>query len=141
MLFWNRLLDILRSLKTDKRPKATRTFQLDEGVLQSLSELAARERREPDEMARHLVTRALHEQQLDEASREIWRNLTPREQQVVALICLNYTTSQIARRLNISAETVKTHARNALSKFGVQNRQELRRRMLRWDFTRWDEML
>lgn len=141
MLWWKRLIDHLRSLRRAKHRNPQRTFELDDSVLRSLNDLAAREQRPPDEVARYLVSRALLEQQTEEDSRQLWRRLTPREQQVVALICLNYTTTQIAARLSISSETVKTHAHHALNKFGAQNRQELRQRMTHWDFTRWDEML
>ena len=140
MPWWNRLLDILHLPRIEKRPKTERGFALDEGVLQSLHELAARENRPPDELARHLLTRALREQQADEVTQNIWLTLTPREQQVVALMCLRYTNAQIAARLNISYETVKTHVHNALTKFGAPNREKLRLRMFHWDFTGWDEM-
>lgn len=141
MSLWNRLVDFFHSLRRTPPARSQRTFELDDGMLQSLNELAAREQRPPDEIARHLMTEALLQRQSQDDSRQFWRQLTPREQQVVALICLNYTTIQIASRLNISSETVKTHANHALRKFGVQNRQQLRDRMLHWDFSRWDEML
>ncbi len=69
---------------------------------------------------------------------ECWKRLTQREQQVAALICLGYTSSEIAARLMISPETVKTHARNTLYKFNVTNRQELRYALSNWDFSGWD---
>lgn len=141
MSLWNRLTEFFRALRGAPPARSTRTFELDDGMLQSLNELAAREQRPPDEIARRLMTQALQQHQAEDDSRQLWRRLTPREQQVVALICLNYTTTQIAGRLSISSETVKTHANHALHKFGVQNRQQLRERMLHWDFTRWDEML
>ncbi len=141
MSLWNRLLHLLRLPRPQPDAEPRRTFELDDGMLQSLNELAAREQRPPDEIARRLMTQALQQHQAEDDSRQLWRRLTPREQQVVALICLNYTTTQIASRLSISSETVKTHANHALHKFGVQNRQQLRNRMLHWDFTRWDEML
>ena len=52
--------------------------------------------------------------------------LTPREREVVHLTTLGKTNRQIADRLFISQETVKTHVRNALVKFGVRSKSELR---------------
>jgi len=53
-------------------------------------------------------------------------NLTPREQDVTALICLNFTSRQIAARLHIFPETVKTHVERVLSKFNVPDHNTLR---------------
>jgi predicted transcriptional regulator len=67
--------------------------------------------------------------------------LSPREQQVAALVCLNYTTSQIASRLGITRETVRTHLRNLLSKFHEESKTKLRHRFTSgsdWDFVAWE---
>ena len=66
-----------------------------------------------------------------------WQTLTPREQQVAALVCLNHTSRQIAALLVISPETVKTHVGNLLRKFGLPTRQELRQALAGWDFSEW----
>ncbi|MBE3117956.1 MAG: helix-turn-helix transcriptional regulator [Candidatus Atribacteria bacterium] len=42
-----------------------------------------------------------------------WQSLSPREQEVTALACRGYTNRQIAARLGVSAETVKTHVRGS----------------------------
>jgi DNA-binding CsgD family transcriptional regulator len=54
------------------------------------------------------------------------QQLTRRERQVTALVCLRYTNRQIARQLNISPGTVRTHVRAALVKLGLPNRAVLR---------------
>ena len=45
---------------------------------------------------------------------------------------------QIALRLGISSETVKTHLRNALTKFNLRNRSELQISFKHWDFSAWE---
>jgi DNA-binding CsgD family transcriptional regulator len=50
--------------------------------------------------------------------------LTPREQDVLALIRDGLTNEQIAERLGISFETAKSHVAEILSKFGVATREE-----------------
>lgn len=51
--------------------------------------------------------------------------LTPREQEVLALIVDGSTNAEIARRLVISENTVKTHVSHILEKLGARNRDEL----------------
>ena len=51
--------------------------------------------------------------------------LTPREQEVAFLVLDGKTNRVIAGELNISENTVTSHVRNLLSKFGVNNRKEL----------------
>lgn len=49
-------------------------------------------------------------------------NLTPRELQVVRLIVLGYSNTQIADSLCIAFPTAKAHVGSILGKFGVKNR-------------------
>ncbi len=51
--------------------------------------------------------------------------LTSREREVVTQIALGRETSEIAGELHISAETVRTHVRNAMSKLGAHTRAQL----------------
>ncbi|MBV8106933.1 MAG: AAA family ATPase [Hyphomicrobiales bacterium] len=48
--------------------------------------------------------------------------LTERERRVLALVALDQSNKEIARSLNISAETVKTHLKNIFVKLDVQQR-------------------
>jgi len=112
-----------------------RVFELDAALYDSLQELALREKRPPQELAARLLQDALEERRMADGGLAKWRSLPPREREVAALICLNLTDRQIAARLTISPETVKSHAHSILSKFGVRNRQELRQRLAQWDFT------
>ena len=56
-----------------------------------------------------------------------WAQLTPREQQVAWLMAQGCTNPQIAERLFISRETVKSHAGSVLRKLELRSRRELRR--------------
>jgi len=47
---------------------------------------------------------------------------TPRERQVLELLCARRTNSQIARELFISPKTVDHHVSAVLSKLGANNR-------------------
>lgn len=52
--------------------------------------------------------------------------LSEREREVAELAVRGFTNQQIADRLFISPETVKTHIRNISRKLGVNNKKELR---------------
>jgi len=51
--------------------------------------------------------------------------LTSREREVITLIALGNETAQIAEKLHISPDTVRTHVRNAMSKLGARTRAQL----------------
>jgi PAS domain S-box-containing protein len=52
------------------------------------------------------------------------RNLSPREREVLGLLARGLTGEQIAERLVLSPETVRTHIRNAREKLGASTRVE-----------------
>ncbi|UFH57617.1 response regulator transcription factor [Spirosoma sp. KNUC1025] len=52
-------------------------------------------------------------------------NLTPRELEIIKLICSSLSTSQIADQLFLSEQTVKTHRKNIYFKLGVNKLSEL----------------
>jgi len=56
--------------------------------------------------------------------------LTSREREVITLIALGLETPQIAQELHISAQTVRTHVRNAMSKLGARTRAQLVARVI-----------
>ena len=53
-------------------------------------------------------------------------DLTPREWEVAALVADGLSDDDIARRLYISTNTVKTHLSKILSKLGLERRPEVR---------------
>jgi len=132
MSFIERLMAALGNLPSPKR-----LFQFDDELIESLQALAAREQRSEQEVAQDLLAAGLAQRNAAEAFVQIWRGLTRREQQVVALTCLNCTNREIAARLSVSPETVKSHVRSALHKFGVRNKADLRRMLDDWDFSDW----
>ncbi|RPJ51197.1 MAG: helix-turn-helix transcriptional regulator [Chloroflexi bacterium] len=118
--------------------KQTGNLTLDFKTLRSLEVLAEQEKRTPEEIADHLLGEAFRSHRAQGESWQRWLNLTPREQEIAALICLNYTSRQIATRLHISQETVKTHVEHILMKFDIPDRNMLRVILNGWDFKGWD---
>lgn len=56
--------------------------------------------------------------------RPVRSQLTPREWEVLDLLCQNMETQEIADTLVLSVETVRSHIKNLLRKLGVRSRQE-----------------
>ena len=129
---WSRLASRLGIADT------RRTYALDAELHRSLSDLAAQQQRPPAELAAELIADGLHHWYSRDELWGCWEALSGRERDVAALACLGYTNRQIAARLSISAETVKTHLHNALAKFGLHSRGELHHALQDWDFSAWE---
>ena len=61
----------------------------------------------------------------EEETRETMSGLTPREQEVLALLAEGKTNDEIAGLLTISAHTVARHRENLMGKLGLHSRSEL----------------
>ncbi len=133
MSIWRKLLSVI-----GLRPiSAPRKYQVSESMHVTLTTLSQHEGRPEDELIQDLLAAGLTQYYSFEDLWHKWETLSPREQDVAALVCLGYTNKEVGVRLSISPETVKTHLRNVLVKFGLQNRTELRLSMKTWDFTAW----
>lgn len=133
-MIWERLKRALG------RPRPhTITFEADTQLVQALQELAERDDTSEGEVAVDLLEYALSRRQQADENLQRWRRLSPRERDIAALTCLGCTNRQIAARLYISPETVKTHMRNLLRKYNVRSKAELRRQLSEWDFSAWEK--
>ncbi len=133
MSIWQRLLHRLRA-----RPGAdARTFELNENLRGILSALAERTGRPERELIEEVFVFGLEHYYAQNDTWKDWQSLTPRERDVVALTCLGYTNRQIAAILGVSVETVKTHLANALRKFNLHSKADLRVALADWDFSAW----
>lgn len=56
-------------------------------------------------------------------------NLTQREREVALLVADGLRSREVAERLGIAAQTVKSHLKTIFDKLGVRNRVELARRL------------
>jgi len=130
--------DALRVLLGMPRPRRRRAYELDEDIYSSLEELALYEQRPARELANDLLAQALEGRRVNGRSLALWNVLSRREREVAALICLGYISPEIAARLTISVQTVKTHAGHILEKGELRNRTELRLLFAGWDFSKWE---
>lgn len=106
-------------------------------LLALLDQLAAEEGRDVDELVVVLLYEAIAERHAAAENFEPWQDLTPRERQTAALACLGCTNEEIAERMVISPNTVKTHLRGVLRKFNVNSKSQLREVLAGWDFRGW----
>jgi DNA-binding NarL/FixJ family response regulator len=128
---------LLQALGFSPAP-VTRQFSLDEDLSEALYDLAAQESRPVNEIANVLIQQALEDHHSTTATLHMWNQITPRQKQVAALLCLGYTNQEIALRLSISPETVKSHVRAILRRYDLHSRTELSRFFGNWDFSEWD---
>jgi len=98
-------------------------FEADAELGEALRHAAHARGQEPEHLASDLLQRALAQ---DTRRSHALASLTPRQQEVARLAAHGQTNRQIARILVVSPETVKTHVRNALDKFGLRSKTELR---------------
>jgi DNA-binding CsgD family transcriptional regulator len=122
-------------------PHWKKHFYFEDDLLQSVVSLAEREERTLDEMAANLIANALAQRVFVEEIYLRWLSLTSREQQIAALICLNYSNRQVSDLLGITQDTVRSHQRKILSKFHLHTKAGLRRILSPsngWDFKAWE---
>ncbi len=129
---------IFRAIRNWFAPRCGRNFTLEVDTLRTLQHIARQEKRTPEEVANQYLDDALRDLRLQQENWRKWQSLSPREQEIAALICLHYTSRQIAVMLEISPETVKTHVEHILDKFKVRDRNKLRRMLNGWDFSQWE---
>ena len=130
---WNRLVDLLRT----SRLPAWRYFKLEDDLHTALVQRADQEQRPTEEVQAEVLAAGLAQLQAADWLVSCWNSLSPREQEVAALACLGWTNPQIAGRMYLSKETVKTYMGNILFKFNLHSRQELRQALSGWDFSGW----
>lgn len=107
--------------------------------LAMLSELAHEQGVSMEDLAMELLGKEIVKQYQSTNDNILnWESLSERQQEVAALACLGKTNAEIATRLDISLETVKTHMKVILRKFSVRGRHQLRYILRKWDFSDFD---
>ena len=120
------------------RPKSdSRYYEISESLYVSLSTLAKHEGRSEQELFPDLLAAGLNQYLSIDKHWPKWESLSQREKEVVAFTCLGLTNRQIAAHLSLSPDTIKTHIRRILKKFGLNSKEELRHILAEWDFSGW----
>jgi DNA-binding NarL/FixJ family response regulator len=119
--------------------RGRRSFLLEAELHDAVLERAGIERRGADDLIAELVSTGLKRIENEDWLSVNWERLSRREQQITALTCLGNTNKQIASRLGIMEETVKTHVKNVLGKFNLHRKTELEKAFGDWNFSKWDK--
>ncbi len=119
-------------LRPDPGP---RKYEVAAPLHLSLTTLAKHEGRPEHELFPDIVAAGLTQYSTQDRIWKKWESLTPREQQVSAWACLEYTNRQMAARMGVTEATVKFHLGNVYSKLRVKNRTTLRKKFAGSDFT------
>lgn len=117
-----------------------RTYRLDvsDSLQVTLSTIAQDEGRPEHDLIPELLNAGLTQYTSKERIWKKWESLSAREKDVAAFVCLEYTNSEIAARLNISPDTVKARLGNVFRKFDVHKRSDLRLLLAHWTFDEWE---
>ncbi len=75
-------------------------------------------------MTRRLISEFTRHKPPAAAPAQCWRALTPRETEVLKLIAEGLSNPEIAARLVVTEETVKTHVSRVLNKLGLRDRTQ-----------------
>ena len=122
-----------------KRDRGRRSFLLEAELHDAVLERAGIEKRATDDLIAELVSTGLKRIENEDWLSVNWERLSRREQQITALTCLGYTNRQIASRLGIMEQTVKTHVKNVLTKYSFHRKTDLQRAFEGWNFSKWDK--
>jgi RNA polymerase sigma factor (sigma-70 family) len=101
-------------------------IDLDSELIARLRRAAHAQDQPTEQLAASLLARGLEQEALRARIEVVLETLTPREREVALLASRGLTNRQIASTLVISPETVKTHIRHGLAKFGLNSKFELR---------------
>ena len=75
-------------------------------------------------MSSHIARKVVRQFRQSEPSPDETDNLAPREKQVLELLASGYVYKEIADKLGIGSETVRTYVKNICKKLQVRNRLE-----------------
>jgi DNA-binding CsgD family transcriptional regulator len=126
-----------RFLEKKRKGRNSRVFKLDGQSAMTLISIAEQQRRPKEDVYAEVIRAGIHKVlagNVDYAKK--WDLLTPREQEVTALICLGYRSDQMAEILAVSYDTVRSHSKHIYEKFSL-SRKELRQALQDWNFMEW----
>ena len=130
---WDRLLTILGMM----RGSGVHHFEMNERLQTALVDRADREQRPVEDIQEELLAAGLNQLETSDGLRQRWDALSPRERDVTAYTCLGYTNRRMASLMIVSPYTIKGYVRDALVKWHVHSKSELRILLVIWNFSDW----
>lgn len=125
----------LKRLRIDLQQKKTYPSILGEFPQLELTDSATQETRTQEQQ----VSDPQAVSQSNNPLYQRWLYLAPRDQDIIALICLGYSNEQIAYKLSLTPITVRSYIyKNVFQKLGVHSKTEIRLLFFGWDFNAWN---
>ena len=134
MGLWERF----RRLWRRSQQKNRRSYRLDDPFHIELNNIAIQENRTQEEMTASVLAAGMYQYRRKDELLSLWYSLSGRERDVTALACLGLTNRQIAARMGISPETVKSYLETVLHKLGLRGKAELRVLFADLGFEAWE---
>ena len=111
--------------------------EVDSNLIPLIEDIAKEEGLSISETVNRLLSFAIGEHHATNDNLFRWDSLTPRQQDTAAFACLGYSNMEIAQKMSISVNTVKTHLRQVLQTFAAGTKGELQMLLASWDFSDW----
>ena len=111
--------------------------EVDSNLIPLIEDIAKEEGLSIAETVNRLLSFAIGEHHATNDNLFRWDSLTPRQQDTAAFACLGYSNMEIAQKMSISVNTVKTHLRQVLQTFAAGTKGELQMLLASWDFSAW----
>ena len=111
--------------------------EVDSNLIPLIEDIAKEEGLSISETVNRLLSFAIGEHHATNDNLFRWDSLTPRQQDTAAFACLGYSNMEIAQKMSISVNTVKTHLRQVLQTFAAGSKGELQMLLVSWDFSDW----
>ncbi len=131
MSFWERIHNMWR------RSQENRIYNLDDPLQTELIRLSIQENHTQEEITANVLAAGIYQFQRRDELLNLWRSLSPREQTATAYTCLRLTNRQIAGRMGISPETVKSYLESVVRKLQLASKADLRVLFADMDFETW----
>jgi len=135
MPLWERF----RRLWKRSQPERNRPYNLDDPFHIELNNIAIQENRTQEEITANVLAAGMYQYRRKDELLRLWYSLSLRERDVTALTCLGLTNRQMAARMGISPETVKSYLETALHKLGLRSKAELRVLFANMGFEAWEK--
>ena len=133
-----RLWERFRRLWRRSQPNKKRIYNLDDPLHIELNNFAIQENRTQEEMTASVLAAGMYQYRRKDELLRLWYSLSLRERDVTALTCLGLTNRQIAARMGVSPETVKSYLETVLHKLGLGSKAELRVLFANMGFEAWE---
>lgn len=116
-----------------------RAFAFDDQLVVTVREIANQQHRHEEDVYDAIIEAGINKVRGgNDKLAEAWDSLPFIEQEITALLGLDFNSYEVAAKLNVSYDTVRYHCKHIYKAFG-SGRKELRQALKNWDWADWWE--